>query len=588
MKKVFEREDPMKKDKNLAAALVLNAFVLALVYRPLLDKLMKQCVGFKKESNIKNKKTIDKRTTIEVLEAAKSKLEMIGYVIRETLMTSDIEKQDIIDFCEQLHIIEENYLIPIDEDVKSSTSMVSTASVSSEKLKRTILKQWFGIMAVLTVFPSNPELSIKDFSDYLETSVIESLKEFSLDEKEHFLLYSDAYEIIKESTPYTTEEKVEAILTSGVPNERKWNRLFALDEITLDQVMEIAMEFGTEEEILQFIVQTDRLTIEQKVWYALMLLNVPFETILDELLTIDNANQNQIIQNIIDSDMVSFETLFHAIIKLEGLTKEQLVDYLSFYHTDYHDISLEKSVCYLLEWSFSKEDKIDYIWALLDKYSLLEKKKFILEFYDITPEEYKNIYWQSVEDLDENQQMAYGLLEKVYQEEALYILENYSFNSRAELDILVAGVAAEGANHYDDLYCVINVIFNRMTSRRYVEKGESPYLQFISEGQFAVYETGKYLMYLYPRNELYAQKYAVAQQAVYDMLFAAYNGIAHNYTQFRSWSTESFSDVYIVKEGNRYRYVMSESSRIQYENLLNEEIQEEECYTLLKEYIPHF
>ncbi len=599
----------MKKNHNLTAVFVVNAIILTLValrktYRPYIDKLARKYVELKKEDSIRKSKVAYKRELSKILEEANTKIGDIGELIKETLtaysiveineckvVSSDVKKylyntlekpweEDLIEYEIPVGFLPELDSLAITVPSCSVTNLSNDIS-SIPVTKANILKQLIGSIALIIAFHSLGNIGTKDVNHYIDSSIIEELDLF-LNEENLDIVIGNSTAIEKGIHPETLEEKIETILFSKDANEEKWNRLFKLKEITLDEKMSQILTLGNSEEILQFIINTNHLTVKQKVWYALLIPNVSFEEVLKNLLTIQSVDQNQVIIHIIDNDMVPFQTLFDAILKIDSLTKEQLMYYFTYYHADYNAVSLDEMVHYVsaLE-CFTQEDKANCIWMLLNENSLIEKEQFIWNFYHITEEEYVNLHYMKPENLDENKSMVLQLLEKVNQEKEDYILSHYCV-SKEQLDTVVAGVAAEGAKSYKDLYYVANTIFNRCTSPLYAENGLNPYLQFIAEDQFAVYESGSYLFYLYPRNSTYAMKFDTAKQAVYDMFYAGYDGVVHNYIEFRSWDTVSFSNIYIVENGNRYGNSMDESMRIKYDNLLDKEEGDHKQHTLVK------
>lgn len=267
-----------------------------------------------------------------------------------------------------------------------------------------------------------------------------------------------------------------------------------------------------------------------------------------------------------------FKTLFAYILSLDDLTKDQLTDYLTLYHASYNEVTLEDLVNYILEIDFfTSEEQINCIWTILSQYPLDYRIAFILDFHKITYRDYIDLFRKNQKEYSAKEMRIIQLFKKVNLEKEAYILKNYAFESKQQLDEVVAGGAAEGANSYDDLYCVANVFFNRITHPYYAQKGENPYFQFIEPKQFSVYGSGSYLKYLYPLNYQYDQKYQLAKLAFYDMFYLGYVGIVHNYTEFRSWDTFTYSDHYVVSRGNRYGNPMSDTVRIQYEQLQKED-----------------
>ncbi len=446
----------------------------------------------------------------------------------------------------------------IDSNV-DETNLGPVETESNCPMHAGFIKKFCGTIALIVAFNTWSFSDNKSMVSPLDTSIIKDLDNLFNNIKEEMLTH-------KENAP---ERKEEIILMPQITNEDKWNRILELEQSSLDSAIDTIVNSGASEvETLQFIVKTDKLTLEQKVWYAMLLFDVPFPDVFQSLLSIEGVTQDQIVMDIIKCDMVSFERLFDVVLQLDGLTKEQLMNYLSFYYADYNAVTLTDTVNYVLGLEiFTYEEKLDCIWHLLDKYSLNDKIQFILDFYQITYEDYLNLYSINKEEFSENQHIIFDLFENVNKEKEQYILTHYDFASQEQLDIVVAGCAAEGANAYDDLYGVANTIFNRITKSSFVTKfGTNPYLQFIAPNQFEVYELGSYKYYLLGDSQ-YVAKYALARQAFYDMFYRGYEGIRHNYTAFRSNATINFSNNLIVPNGNRYGAPMDESMRIDYKNI---------------------
>lgn len=206
-------------------------------------------------------------------------------------------------------------------------------------------------------------------------------------------------------------------------------------------------------------------------------------------------------------------------------------------------------------------------WGLLNNLSLEDKEIFIQSYYNVDIKEYLEIYFEANNNyITEDKQILLDLYVKINAEKREYILEHYSMTLE-ELSIVIAGCAAESYYDYDDIYWVINTIFNRITHPRYSKKGINPYLQFIAPGQFQVYSTGSYLNYLNPTDETYLQKRIIAEQAVLDMLYLGYDGCEHNFIEFRSWGISDFSNNYVVEHGNRYKITLADENRIEYDFL---------------------
>lgn len=440
-------------------------------------------------------------------------------------------------------------------------------------------------------------------SSYINSLIMEDLDDlfFGITNQQVHSLSSSQTDRIEHT--YPVEQKIEMILASNDTYKEKFDRIFNLEGVSLDQginaiihsdatsyvnifnyilsmdqlqqfeKMEYIISSGiaTYEEMFSFIVSMKDLNIEEKIWYALLIPNDSFEVVFNDLFTIEGATRDQVIQSVIQADIVSFDSLFAAIIKIDGLTKEELISYLISYQASYNSITDEDLIQYVLNLNiFTQSEKIDCIWTLLNKYPLNARVKTILDFYNMTYEDFLDLY-KLKNNLTKEQSIVWDIVQRVNAEKEQYILEHYNFDSKDQLDVVVSVCSAEGARSYWDLYWVANTIFNRITNSGYVKKyGTNPYDQVIAPEQFTVYEDGFYLPYLCLRNSWYEQKFELARQAFYDMFYVGYNGIAHNYIEFRGWRIDTFSDTYIVSGGNRYGNEMKEENRIQDDNLYKE------------------
>lgn len=111
--------------------------------------------------------------------------------------------------------------------------------------------------------------------------------------------------------------------------------------------------------------------------------------------------------------------------------------------------------------------------------------------------------------------------------------------------VLFASVVASEANKnsIDDVLAVASVILNRADS-----KGISPIDVVTAPGQFSGYLGDYYLRYIAEDGNL-----RNVSQDFIDTMHAALEGTRNNsYYSFRSWSTTSYSENFIVEYGNRY------------------------------------
>ncbi|MBE6140382.1 MAG: hypothetical protein E7172_02475 [Firmicutes bacterium] len=133
-----------------------------------------------------------------------------------------------------------------------------------------------------------------------------------------------------------------------------------------------------------------------------------------------------------------------------------------------------------------------------------------------------------------------------------FILEKYNLTEE-EFQILKAIVLAEAkANSYEDAYAVINTIYNRTQSKRWISfvenvlketDGTSLYYQAICPSQFVVYENGRYKKFLEDET-------SVGYEAIIDFLTT--NEPMHNYLSFYASFGSKEGRVQYVTGGNLY------------------------------------
>lgn len=143
------------------------------------------------------------------------------------------------------------------------------------------------------------------------------------------------------------------------------------------------------------------------------------------------------------------------------------------------------------------------------------------------------------------------------------ILERYDL-TKEQFDIITAIVLAESkANSYDDAYCVINTIFNRINSKNWTswvssiygsDLGNNLYYQATCPNQFVVYDEGIYLDYV-NRTDL------PGYQAVIDLLYT--EEVRHNYLSFVANGCNKNNKVQFVENGNLYYNELSEDDMIE-------------------------
>ena len=114
-----------------------------------------------------------------------------------------------------------------------------------------------------------------------------------------------------------------------------------------------------------------------------------------------------------------------------------------------------------------------------------------------------------------------------------------------DIDLLCAIVAAESDKTYDDALAVITTILNRCERTNWIAShGRDPIAQATAPNQFVVYQHGSYTSYLNGNAP------STVVKAVQDALAGVRN---HNYCNFRSNSSTSYSNNMITPTGNRYK-----------------------------------
>lgn len=135
--------------------------------------------------------------------------------------------------------------------------------------------------------------------------------------------------------------------------------------------------------------------------------------------------------------------------------------------------------------------------------------------------------------------------------------------------VLASVVASESkANSYNDAYAVINTIYNRTLSKRWVNsvnntfgkgKGENLYYQAIAPNQFTVYSSGSYKKYMnnIPKT---------VEEAIIDLLYT--EETLHSYLSFRSNSYKGANTVQYDEGGNKYFNEIAVNDLIQKNNVV--------------------
>lgn len=166
------------------------------------------------------------------------------------------------------------------------------------------------------------------------------------------------------------------------------------------------------------------------------------------------------------------------------------------------------------------------------------------------------------------------------EEKVIRICKKYKITEE-EFRILAAVVMAEcKRNNYTDAYAVINTIFNRMISYRWLnsvtgnlnieDEDATIYHQVINPNQFETYSNGNY-------KEFLDVKEGNAYQAIIDFLFDG--EVMHDYLYFVSADNKDSYREQFVEGGNNYSGTLKEEDTIpEEERYFN--IKEEQKYTL--------
>ncbi len=259
-----------------------------------------------------------------------------------------------------------------------------------------------------------------------------------------------------------------------------------------------------------------------------------------------------------DQDHICFANIYNALSparKINYMLEELNISYLDFE--------------YLVSNSLEEAQKLGInanIYEVLKNYfsalSLDNRLTFILSETNLSYEEFESIAKSEELALSMGYTKAeYIILHVIYEaiEEAIFneLLStlNLTYNQFYKT---VQGILAEGgAYSYREAFAITTVMLNRTIDTGYINSvnalygpgaGRSIYYQAIKPGQFQVYDNGSYKKYTdiksYP-----------GYQAIIDCLKAFIldpSNRMHNYKEFRSNGTTSFSNIMFTPTGNRY------------------------------------
>lgn len=187
-------------------------------------------------------------------------------------------------------------------------------------------------------------------------------------------------------------------------------------------------------------------------------------------------------------------------------------------------------------------------------------------------DEYKNLLPVEFPEMNE-------LLEEVEltnEEKLTIILAMYGITETQFNEIVATVIGEAAADSYEDAYAVINTLYNRLRSMkwhysidkyRYEGAGYNIYYQLIQTGQFEIYYTGAYKLYL--NEDIY---YTPGYQACIDMLFS--QEIMHNYLSFTSKNGKREGKEQFVTDGNLYYSSLKEADTIDLTGVYTYEVEE--------------
>lgn len=241
--------------------------------------------------------------------------------------------------------------------------------------------------------------------------------------------------------------------------------------------------------------------------------------------------------------------------KINYMLKELNISYLDFEYIA--SSSFEVASSYGLN-----AEIYEIFQSYFSNLSLDNRLTYILSETNLSYEEFENL--ASSEEMALNNGYTtteYQVLHTIYKSinEAIFnellATLNLTYNQFYKT---VQGILAEGgAYSYKEAYAITTTILNRTIDIGYINSvnalygpsaGRSIYYQAIKPGQFQVYDNGSYKKYVdiesYP-----------GYQAIIDCLRAFVlnpSSRMHNYKEFRSNNTTSFSNIMFTPTGNRY------------------------------------
>lgn len=215
---------------------------------------------------------------------------------------------------------------------------------------------------------------------------------------------------------------------------------------------------------------------------------------------------------------------------------------------------------YLIENGYALRILWSYIKIKIEKYNLKYLVLPVIYFIAILLVLPKTI--PVVTYFTSTKQDSYIVYALTKEEKKNYILEKYDLTDK-EFKVIVGIVLSEAeTNSYEDAYAVINTIYNRTQSKKWIKyinsiygdnKGLSLYYQAIAPNQFTVYKSGKY------KNNINNTKNK-GYDAIIDFLYT--ENILHNYLSFRSNYIKIDGSATFSSNGNNYFNELKEENRI--------------------------
>ncbi len=506
--------------------------------------------------------------------------EAIKNIEERTTTYESVIIEEIEEFLEDKLNTAENYFREIKKSIfREETAEVSYENIYREEFSKILDQEGMSLETKLNKIIHSGLTSYQNIFDYcLEEPRIYT--KLSINQTINEIMHSgitspnNLFDYVLGMKTINRDTKMNCIINSGIASNQEIFH-YVLTECGLKKYE--AMEYitrskiATYEEKLAFITKNPDFSIEQKVVYSLLIPDVSSEKIMDDLLKLEGTAEEQTVKAIINADMVPFKVIFNTLSKQETISQEKLLEYVTEYNANFNVATIQEKAAYLLTLSdYDDNVKLDAIWNMLSEYTPGQKFDFIFELFETDFEEYLNTYYMKRKNVTEKQQRMKYLVNKVLDEMQEKIVNNRIVNSMEELVEVFAVVGGEGDFRFEDYYWVGNVVYNRTTNPVYVRKhGTNPYNQVSIKSQFAAYKDKIY--YTLVQQRRLDTRYELAELATTLMFYLGDEGICQSFLEFR-WSGTDLYNIKIVPGGNRYGRPMSESSRVENENPIEDEI----------------